>query len=199
MGAESFQKEIIGTSARECYDYLVDEAINEYGQSIYNGTIATCDFGVCTLKFDKYLKSNEKKAEDHIDFKDNGDKWRTDYVDLGVIEYELITIKKEKRKYSSKYKLKYVILEKCGDRYVQTNYSFEKIKNAEEQAIKLSLENIDKKYRVSKEYVVVEGNNINFDLIVEKKVCKNKPKVTLKPNQKLIEKHKYIFYGWAAC
>lgn len=198
MSAESFEEEIVGVSAEECYNYLVSKAISEYGDSIYNGTISTCDLGFCTLSFDTYLKSNEKKAREYIEYKDYGDKWRTDYVDLGVMEYELITIKKEKRLYSAKYKLKYVILEKVGDVYIQTNYYFDKSIDAEKEAIKLSLENIDKKYRISKEYVAISGNNINSDLIVEKKTYKNKPKLKLKSNQKIIEKHKYIFYGWAA-
>lgn len=199
MGATNFDEIIIGESASKCFDILSRQAEFDYGCDAYNGSISTCDLGSCTLSFDKYLKSNEKKAYDHIKDKKYGSKWIANYVDLGVVEYELLTVKKEKKECNAKYKMKYVICELQRGCFVKTNYSFEKIKDAESKAIELALENPDIDYSVSKDYVVESGKNTNCILTIDKKVYKSKPKASLKPNQKLIEKHKYIFYGWASC
>ena len=47
------------------------------------------------LSFEKYSQSNEKKAEIFIKKNDSGTKWVADYIDLGVLHYEITTFKKK--------------------------------------------------------------------------------------------------------
>ena len=95
MGSLSFIHLVTATNARDAYSKLVESAIEEHGRDIYNGTISTCDMGRLVKSYDKYTKTNEKQALKIIADMDNGRKWFADYIDLGVVEYKVITLKKE--------------------------------------------------------------------------------------------------------
>ena len=110
MGATNFVEEVTTTgSVQDAFDRLVSEYEREYGERAYNGTISTCSLGRCKLSFDKYSESNYKKAKNYISDNHYGSKWIADYIDLGVVGYKVIIVKKEILKNKPEYKLRFVI------------------------------------------------------------------------------------------
>ena len=79
MGAKNFDHLILAYNAGEAFNRLVEDAEYESGHDDYNGTISTCSIGKCTLKFDKYSATNQKKAEQHVEKNDWRRKWFADY------------------------------------------------------------------------------------------------------------------------
>lgn len=195
MGAINFLQEVKSESPRKGFNSLVAEADYEYGNRDYNGSINTCSLGKCTMKFDKWTKTNEKKAIDFIEDKDYGTKWIANYVDLGVIGYEVRTIKLVKPKQDSA-KLKYVLRTFEDDKYIK---SFNNKDDANKAAMKYSLEH-NTQCSITKEYC--NGNNANTTISytsIDIKEYKTKPKLKDLPNRKIVPIHKYLFYGWASC
>jgi hypothetical protein len=73
MGARNFQFKQRGYSLQEAYDNAVDEAIDEYGNDIYNGSISTTR-GVRDVT--KEFKASGKSVQQYIDdVMDNISKW----------------------------------------------------------------------------------------------------------------------------
>lgn len=193
LGLE-FQESVISNNANEGFGELIEKVLND---ETYDGSILTCDLGECTLSFDRYLKSNEKKAQIHIEKLNYGSECVADYIDLGIVQYQVLTIKKNKEKLSSKAKLKYTIEKLDGENFVKTPYSYEKYIDAKEKAIKLICESSGVKFIITKDYEFPNNDNVCTEFEIKRQNFNNKPIKNLKPNQFLIEKHKYIFYGIA--
>lgn len=192
MGACSFIETAFAGSVREAFDNLVKEAIRENGNGPYNGTISTCSLERTVKKFDKYSKSNEDKAYKLIEEDGYGDKWYAKAIDLGIVHYEIMTIKKlAAKKEKPKWVMAYVV------HYGRKAKSFKTKTEADAEAMKL-LKNGEKDVYVSKEYVnTIKDSEIVSEFKVEKTQKNTKPK-TLKSNQSCKEVHKYMFYGFAA-
>lgn len=192
MGACSFIKTAYAGSAREAFDSLVKDAIREYGDNSYNGTISTCSYGGTVMRFDKYSKSNEDKAYKLIEEDGYGEKWDAKAIDLGIVHYEVTTIKKVSvKKEKPKWTMMYVV------HYGGRTKLFKTKTESDAEAMKL-LKNGESDVYVSKEYVnTVKGSEVVSEFKIEKKKSKTKPK-SLKPNQTYNEIHKYMFYGFAA-
>lgn len=198
MGAEAFINKIQGTDARTCFDRLIEKANVQYGINGYNGSINTCDFGSCKKRYDKYSLANEKEALKLIQLWHNGRKWSADYIDLGVISYEVTTFKKELVKSTPKYKLSYAVNELHLFSITKMVKSFKTKTEADNYAIQLSKKNMDKSYVVTKEYVLIEGKKEVTNIIRDVKTYKSKPKLKDMPNRVVVPIRKYIFFGYAS-
>lgn len=193
MGAQSFLESIKSHSAKEGFDILVEKAIQCNGSDSYNGTISTCDIGLCKKRFDKYSEKNIKEAYKYIEDINYGNKWQADYIDLGVVEYKVIKAVKKTYENSPKYKLKYIVESQMGFKVD----SFTNKTDAVNKALELAAKNIQN-YRVVKDYDLIEGNNLLVRCSPEEKSYKTKPKKM--PNgSRLVEIHEYLFFGWASC
>lgn len=199
MGACSFTKRISAESAEIGFDLLVKEADIKYGIESYNGSINTCCMGVCTLKLDKVNDTNKKKAYSHIKDKGNGSKFIASYVDLGVVSYRVITVKKRNVDYKAKFKLMFIVVNNCCKSVLRSKYKFDTKTEADKKAMEFTLETGDN-HSVSKEYVnLLETGTLCTETYSNCKHYKTKPNLKPMPNRKIIEIHEYIFYGWASC
>ncbi|MGL5381847.1 hypothetical protein [Clostridium sp.] len=200
MGATNFVEEVTTTgTVRKAFDSLVSEYEREYGERSYNGTISTCSLGNCKLSFDKYSESNYKKAQKYIRDNDYGIKWQANYIDLGVVGYEVITVKKELLKNKPEYKLRFVISTyQCFEK-IQTNFNYSTKTEADDKALTLTLES-GVEHIVSKEYVLVNNSKSDCSrFYTDNKVYKNKPNLKPMKNRKVLPIRKYLFFGWASC
>lgn len=193
MGAQAFSESIKSHSAKEGFNILAERAIECHGSDSYNGTISTCEFGSCKKRFDKYSEKNIKEAYKYIEDINYGEKWQADYIDLGVVEYKVIKAVKESYENSPKYKLKYIVEDFRGAKIDSFMTKTEAINKASELVTKNM-----KSYRITKDYDLVEGNNLLVRCLPEEKSYKTKPKKIPK-GSRLVEIHEYLFFGWASC
>lgn len=151
MGAESFIRGVKATSAKEAFRILVEEADRDYGARSYNGSISTCSMGRCRKRYNKPTETNRKDAYKFIDSVDNGEKWKADYIDLGVVEYKVLTLKKVNVPGDSAViRVKYVVRERDyrGDgRLIKV---FDTKKSADDYVLSLAIRN-NKPYDIYKE------------------------------------------------
>lgn len=206
MGAVDFSHQITSESAIEGYKMLVDEANYQEGNNSSNGTIATCSMGRKTLTFPKLLKSNTKKAIEHIEEQDGGIKWEANYIDLGVDYWEVTTIKKKTHiENKPKYEMMYVVviernLKVMGHGIpngVERGLEFKTKKEADDKAIRELVNNPNGEVYVEKRYVLKEGESRVTEFIKEVKEYKTKPKLKAMPNRVVRPFNKYVFYGLA--
>ena len=204
MGAISFVEAINASSAREGFNKLVKEAIYSHGNDSYNGSISTCSLGRITKLADKYTKSVEKKAWKKIEAEDNGVKWEARCLDLGIVGYEIISAKKiaPKTQEKAKFVTKFVVCHNAYPGVSDVKY-FNTKTEADNYAMEMSLKGSGEsgEYFVVKKPVNIEksGSEVVSEFEVTKVRKTSKPKTTSKANQKVVEIHKYIYYGWAAC
>ena len=201
MGSRAFKKMALGENASKVYDELVRDAIEEYGEDRYNGTISTTSFYGISKKYDKPTEANKKKAyafiEKEID--EVVDKRDCYCVDLGIDHYEVVTIKKEinKPKITPMFKKMFVVHYWKYD--MEKEKSFSSKREAESFAFEKKMGNPDYPVSITQDYVLVKGDNtvsvINVEITHKKTMTKQlKPM----PNRTVKAIHKYIFYGWAA-
>lgn len=197
MGAISFVLEGIGVSASSVFDSLVAKATYEHGNDPYNGSINTCNMGRMTKSYPKYTKTREESAIKfaNSDMKNVG-KRVANYIDLGVVHYEVITLKKEHTGAKPRYKMQYVV--KNGIFDSKTIKGFDTKKEADDYAISLAIKSPKSDLYVEKEYVLIEGKSITTLIVKDVKTYKSKPNLKPMPNRIIRPIHKYIFYGWAA-
>lgn len=195
-----------GTNYKDVFNQLVQEAIYEYGNDSYNGTISTCRIGnySCEKFADVYSPSIEKKAykiaRDRID---DMAKCDCEAFDLGVIRYEIIKVKKSLPKINKVaiYKQQYAVIKIDGNGKESVVKSFETKKIADDYAVKLAFANVGKNmetYFVAKRPVNINnGNDKVTEFKLEIKKQKSKPK-TVPKGCIVNEIHRYLFYGLAA-
>ena len=195
MGAVSFMHTIEATSVEKAKQMLVGDALYEHGHDGYNGTISTC-YGRCRCikSFDKYSQKNEKEmlkyAETRIEHLNKRD---MEIIDLGIIGYNRITVKKTTFKPSAKYEQRYAVVDVCTGNIVSPK-AYRKTKaDAYNLAVTYLLDG--KNVEVRKIPVLVSGDNLctTFDLIIKR--MKSMPNVT---KYIVAPVHKYIIYGLAA-
>lgn len=194
MGAQGFINRGEGASAQEVFKQLKQKNIKEHGNSAYNGTISTCDFGECKKKFAVWNEDNEILARDFVEKMGYGEKWVADYIDLGVAYYIVREVKKTVNEYTAKAKQMYVVYneyqEEIGRKPDKTS--------ANNLALKTVLKT-GKKCKVVKETVIVEGNATVSEFILSEKRVSKKPVCKSTDKKTIIPIHKYLFYGWASC
>lgn len=195
MGAQSFFLTGTGKNAEEVFNALVKEAVYERGNDSYNGTISTCDLYKRPMKvFDSYNKKNEDEAYDFAVAHDFGQKWTAYYIDLGVIGYELIEVKRENKKSDAKFEMMYNVYNYSGKKVAS-----EKIKaTAEQRAMEYSVKHNENTF-IQKEPTRASGSCLVCDVSVSRKFYEKKPRAPRAPGKELVAIHKYAFYGLAAC
>lgn len=195
MGAQSFYHTIEAYSPQQAFQMLYDDAVYERGNDPYSGTIATCGLGSCQKTFSTYKPENIEEANAIINRLEYGQKWRADFIDLGVVETQEITVKKNVKPYTADYKFLYGVYFSHTDKLVSSRATFKTKGEADNHAIALTLDGKD--VQVRRRPVNQKGNDVvsTFE-IIQKKTNK---RTTKKKNTVIKEKHKYIFFGWAAC
>ena len=194
-----------GYNVKDVFNELVEEKRREYGEDYYNGKISNSCLGSKKMSFDKYNKTTEKKAYTFVEKDiDNGEKNCAKYIDLGVVEYHLLTVKK-KNIASEKpvYKMKFVVdvEEIYYLRNMATNVKnkpFDNKSDADKYAMEQTMKTL-LPHKVTKEYVLEKGQSDLTETYIERKVYKSKPKLKDMSNKKLLELHKYLFYALASC
>ena len=201
MGAIFFKDAIFAENPQKAYDILTEDAIDQYGRDSYNGTISTCIGYSCSqLNFDKYSKSNENKAEKYINKRmDDMGKRDCEYIDLGVVRYDVIKTTKKKNNNNKKpiFKKRFVVY---GESFMSNNKrkkSFDKLSDAEQFAFAQKMKNPDWDVVIKNEYVLIDGNNVVETIETTITQKKSRPKSVGK-NTVVKEIHKYLFYGWGA-
>jgi len=183
-----------GYSIGEVYRGLVEEAEYVSGVGSYNGTISTCSLGGCTLRFDKFTKTNLKKAEKFVEERGLGQKGRVNFVDFGIVGWDIIEVKKEVKKATPKYESKYIVRNSNGE----NEASFNKKTDADRYAVQRALEGIGR-YYVEKGYVLVDGDSVVTETVrtVKRHKSITKPKLVEKENRLVKPVYKYLIYGLA--
>ena len=196
MGATSFHVEAEGYTASETYKRLVKQARFEHGADYYNGTILTCDRldfrGINTQTF---TKTQLKKAEKVMKAEDNGKKWVATCIDCGIVSYTLRSVSRQAtHKEPPKYTVKYIV---HGSYH--NDEEFNSKKEADEWLKKSLLESGQTYGSVYKKKILISGTETVTDMKVTEKVYKSRPHPKNMKDKVLLEKHHYLFYGWAAC
>lgn len=201
MGAINFVKTGYGINPGEVFESIVKKAEYEYGHDKYNGTISTCDYSGCRKIADIYTKSVDKKAMKIIEDEDYGQKWEARALDLGVVRYDIIYVKKRipTIRKKAEYKLRYAVMKYEDNGFLAKVVShFATKTEADEEAVKLILKNPNIGYYVSKRMInISNGEDKVTEFKVEVSERKSKPKNVPK-GCALREIHKYVFYGWAS-
>lgn len=201
MGATTYCNTALGTSASEAFDSLCEDNAWESGHDYYSGTMTHSNsyLGSCFYSFDVY-KETEKAKKERKKIFDKANKELEDmstgyikYIDLGIVEYRIVTPVVTTTKANPEYKLLYSI-------YVYDNNGRERrvdevktIADARKSLLKYAA-TYGGAY-VKKEYVKVKGNNVVMEARTKVKKVKTKPK-TIPKNAKLEIIHKYYFFGW---
>lgn len=196
MGASPFVCEMEATSAQEAFDYLVDEAIKEYGVDCYNGTISTCSLSRIRQIAPEYSDDVKSKALEIIDGEDNGHKWEAECLDLGRICYQIVKIKKTAVATISRGR-GYMVIKYDSNGNSNPCRPFSKKTDAEAFAGEQVLE-VGGIYEVAK---IVPNEDICQNIVSRFSTTitesDKKPK-TIPKNAVLKEIHEYMFFGWAA-
>lgn len=198
MGATFFENAILAENPEKAYDILTADAIDQYGGDSYNGTISTCGgYLRSKLSFDKYSKSNENKAEKYINkHMDDMGKRDCEYIDLGVVRYDIIkTSKKKVDKRKPVFKKRFVVYCESFMGNNKRKKSFDKLSEAEQVAFVQKMKYPDWDVLIKNEYVLTDGNNVVETIETTITQKKSRPKSVGK-NTVVKEIHKYLFYGW---
>lgn len=184
MGACSFFNMIESASADDGFRELCKNAIQECGNDPYNGTISTTNLVSRTIKIaDKYsakaMGKGKKYAETHIE---DIPKRRCQALDLGVVRYEVHTLKKVPGA-NNEYELIGFDFDK-SDRYGYFKTKEEAVAKAE----KLFMHEPYSNYRIIQ-------TKAAYKTMV--KTYKSKPSRVPKDGR-LVEIHRYLYFGVAA-
>lgn len=199
MGAQAFRHTAEGTSIREVFDRLVQDAIYEHGDRSYNGTISTCGLaGRAKKTFSEYNPDNIDVANAIIERDDYGEKWTASWIDLGVCRYEVRTVKKKTKKPTAEFKMQHCVYQ-YGDTHKDKKLLAHKDtkKAADDVALKYALEG--KCVTVEKDYIKLKGDPTETDFEVTVKNYTKKPNLKPVEGRTIVAIHKYILYGWASC
>lgn len=199
MGAQAFTRLAKGTSAREVFDMLCEDARYEYGNDSYNGTISTTNLRRVTKVADKYSETSKKKGYKMVEEDDYGQKWECDCLDLGVVEYKVTTVKKvtEHPKKTADYKMMFCVCKAYNNDVIK---KCKTKKEADDWAVDYIGKNTNDSLVVRKMYVNVNsGSDITTSFDKTVKTYKSKPNLKPMTGRTVEAVHMYLFYGWAAC
>lgn len=201
MGMTSFICETDAPSAAQGFNALCGEAVREYGDYYFNGTISTTGFlglfnGAKTYAMtESTLKEARAMAEQQL----GNIKKRDCYaVDAGVVSYNIVSFDKvEGTRATARYRVRYVVY--GGDDVIG---EFEKLTDAK-RCLKEALKspNVDcESYEIRKESrkVTESSSNVEAKYVRNVKQAKTMPKSI--PNGAWVYPvHRYVYYGYAAC
>ena len=194
MGACSVQKTLSGYDVNEVFAEITAAARELYGNDSYSGHIGLCDLTCCDKKFAGMCsKENMDVAKGIIDSAlDKIGRNTCHYIDLGIVSYDVVKVKIEQTKtVTPKFELMYVVHEESTNKVLFRDKSK---KVCEEKMLELGF---TYDCILCKEYSLVSGSRFVAQTNKTVKSYNKKPK-TIPKGAKLMEKHKYVFYGWAA-
>ena len=200
MGAISFLHYVEGADPSECFADLVDEARYRCGNDAYNGTISTCSLGRVIPFNVKGMSSAQKHKKVQEYCNDNSVKWVANVLDLGVVEYEIVKIKKVPSKGERPvYEKRYVVVGNNPYTGTKNIKDYATKAEAEKEAMRLQMLHPDDIYLVVKKPIVVNrASEVVTSFEIEKKNSKAKPK-NVTANMTVKEVHEYVFFGLASC
>ncbi len=194
MGACEVRGMAVAESVEKAWREIVANAVDEYGRDSYNGTFSTCSFVRVTKRLEgKVTKANLVAARKMADkLIDNVGKRCAYAIDCGIDHYSLLTIKKTKAK--GRPKQKFVVIYYDDNGREREKGSYGSMKDAESAAMKLAMDGSEA--GIQKRYVYEGAQNAVVYYPAER-VLKSCPKRVPK-GARLVEYHKYYFYGIAA-
>ena len=196
MGACSFVNVWDGRDYREGFRELVSQAEFEYGSSAYNGTLSTCHLhhGQPVRISDRYTKTAEKKAEKWMR-EHPGEKWVARVLDLGVVEYDIVSYKKIPQNAEACWQTFYVV--KADGQKMKTFKSVSDARRYLKAEIARSDGSVDW-YSIEKVPENIGGTALSTSYERVCRTVKTKPKRVPK-GATLVERHRFLYYGLASC
>lgn len=189
MGAIKFYETASAATAQEAFGMLRSQAVEEYGNDPYNGTISTTDLvGEPVIIARKYSKRSENAGYKYAEQHAFGEKWEARALDLGVMKYRITTA--EKLDLSGAPEPEFAV------RYEADNRTYETQEQAEQAAMQIA-QNYGHNVSVCKVYVPVSGSNIVSQIVADAEECEKLPG-RLPAGAKVEKIHMWAFYGWAA-
>ena len=198
MGAREYYKSVKGyDNPTEAFNALVEEEVRRNGDDIYSGSLNHgCHLSRMVKKYERTPKQTEiKKRNAEIsklvnNYMEDSDKGCIGCIDLGVEQYQVVSVKKVKVKGATpKFEKVYSVYSDEGKRLA-------KGKNLSEMTAKLlTFASDNPGCELRTEYVCTSGNNTLYSTKRTTKAYKTKPKNVPK-SAVLKEIHTYIFFGW---
>ncbi len=192
MGACFISDAVVAGSAREAWDYLYKRDLRMCGDDPYSGSFATCSFyGVSHTLRGNATKENIERAQALVDkHSEFVDKREARAIDVGISELALETVKAEKPK--GRPSTKYVVIDSEGAERV-----YGSLADAKKSAEKIMRDSSGGRVNIQKRSVYPDGDSAILSYHKERRILKKTPKRVPK-NAKLVERHLYLVYGWAA-
>lgn len=196
MGACGFVNTWDGVDYRDGYRELVSQAEYEYGTDAYNGTISTTRLhaGRPVRIADRYSTSVDKKAEKWMS-EHPGQKWVAKVLDLGVVEYDIVSYKKVPQNAEARWQTFYVV--KADGRKMKSFKSVADARRYLEEVIARSDGSVDW-YCIEKIPENVGGTALSTSYERTCRTVKTKPK-RIPKGATLRERHRFVYYGLASC
>lgn len=203
MGGIGFAQQVTAVSPTEGYNFLVEEAIREYGDRPYNGTISTCQLGKCVKKYYGKVKDSIKEAYKIVEDMDYGEKWVAHYIDCGVggcIEYTPVLSEvvdgRDAEGYTIVYNGKYIVgkYKSKTDALAAMKKFLSKLKTEKSIGVgNLSAE----RYEIRG----IKNNRKVYQSTEWQEVRKSERelKSVKKQGNRIVQVHTYIFFGIASC
>jgi hypothetical protein len=180
MGATTFYHKTTAPSMKEGYNDLIEDAINEYGNDPYNGTISTTSsFRDVTAKFKDSKKSLREYVENSYDFMGKRDCW-------------CICIKEPKTN-SNKIKSQVELNPQIGKRVWETKYEvYSNERLIGSHPLQAGAIAMARKY--------TESTKLKTTVIIAKKLVEGNSQVAKIEYKKSKDEcdGEYVFFGWAA-
>lgn len=193
MGAIEYSESMVGKTAKEAFNNLVEDATQEYGYDRYNGTISNSRLGNCLGAF----PNTAKGMKDLNKFVDNQLEKATtknfaNYVVIENYRYIVKTVKKVKNtNYTNPRVLtKYAVM--SGSKQLTVK---DTPKEADDAMLKLAFDYGS--LTVEKVGVIEKGDNQVSSTSIEMKEYKKKPNLKDAPNRQVYRENYYVFFGLA--
>lgn len=195
MGAVGFYKTVEGFDVNDAFETIKRADQYENGHNYYSGTIGSCSLGKMVKSYDKFSEKNSKDAQKIIDSLDGGRKCIADVIDLGVVCYVIRSVGETKKEYTANEKKLYVVCDSDGIIRPIKKHSFKNKKDARADAKNLTL-NGHPDIFVDYKTIKIDGNSTISEYHILETKTQKKPK-NIKEGTKVLELHKYIFFGFA--
>lgn len=189
MGADLISKAV--EAPKDSITRSVIDSWSERRDS-YSGDWNTCSSVGKRIKFqDKYygpLKVADRKRLDKL-VEEETNKWESTVIDMGIVGYDIIRVKKAAKKSTAKFERKYVVKNENSSNVKDFKSAKDAKLFAEKESIKTGLS-----HWISIEYVK-SGSSVVCECVVTKKRVTRKP---TRANVHFQEIHKYYVTAFAA-
>lgn len=189
MGAEFISKTVEAPK-----DSITGSVIDSWSESraSYSGDWNTCSKVGKRIKFqEKYSeslkKADKKRLEEIVD--NETKKWESTVIDMGIVGYDVITVKKAAKKSTAKFEKRYVVKNEGSDNVKDFKSAKDAKSFAEERSLKTGIS-----HWISIEYVK-SGSSVVCECNVTKKRVVRKP---TRANVHFQEIHKYYVTALAS-